>query len=377
MNILLRIFVLLALAGALALGGLRLYFGGGAAYSNVTTAPAIGEPGLETVLAHPDPIGGIAVSSNGRVFFTTHNGGRPNGPRVFEWRDGRAQPFPDPAIQAVVFETPAGLAIDRQNRLWVADPANHGMGRPRLVAVDLGTGLVSYEHVFPRTIAPRGSMLHDIQVDPSGRIVYLADTSFWRKSPALVVHDTATRQSRRLLEKHPSVKAQDWTIETPVRKMRYAGGLVSLKPALHGLALDPTGQWLHFGAMAHDSLYRVPTQALFDLQLTPSDLAGQVERVGRKPMSDGLSADLAGNVYITDVEHGAVLRMTPDGELKTIVRSPRIRWAESLSFGADGWLYVSDSALPEVLLKPRSQIEDRGPYHVFRFRPGTTGVAGQ
>jgi hypothetical protein len=39
----------------------------------------------------------------------------------------------------------------------------------------------------------------------------------------------------------------------------------------------------------------------------------RVESVGRKPLSDGLSADLAGNVYITDVEHGAVLRMAPGG----------------------------------------------------------------
>jgi sugar lactone lactonase YvrE len=166
-------------------------------------------------------------------------------------------------------------------------------------------------------------------------------------------------------------------IETPVREMRYIASLVPYKPGLHGIALDPTGRWLYLGAMAHGLLYRVPAAALADASISAAELTALVEQVGNKPLSDGLSADIAGNVYITDVEHGAVLRMDPAGNLRTIVRSPRIRWAESLSFGPDGWLYVSDSALAETLLKPRSQVEDRAPYHVFRFRPGTNGVPGQ
>ena len=377
MNAVIRIFLVLVLVGAIAAGGLRLYFGGGTPYANLTEAPAIGEPGLETVLEHPDPIGSVAVSADGRVFFTSHPLARPNGPRLFEWRDGRAQAFPAADIQAAVFETPFGLAIDRQNRLWVIDPARQGLGRPRVVAIELASGLVVHEHVFPRETAPRGSLLYELQVDASGRVVYIADGSFWRKRPALVVYDTATRRSRRVLEGHGSLRAQDWLIRTPVREMRFAGGLIPMKPALRGIALDPTGQWLHFGAMTNDTLYRVPTSTLLEPTLSNGDIAENVEALGRKPLSNGLSADLYGNVYITDVEHGAVLRMAPGGQLSTIVKSPRIRWAESLSFGRDGWLYVADSALPEVLLKRRAEIEDRGPYQVYRFRPGTTSIAGQ
>lgn len=377
MNAPLRIIVLLILAAALAFGGLRLYFGGGTNYGDLTTAPVVKEDGLQTVLAHPEPIGNVAVSSAGRVFFTVHPEARPEGPRLLEWRDGKAVAFPAEDIQAVVFESPLGIAVDRLDRLWVIDSGSHGLGRPRIVAIDLATGLVAHEHVFPRDIAPRGSFLQDLQVDPAGRIVYIADTSFWRKSPALVVYDTVTRKSRRLLEKHPSVLPQDRIIRTPVRKMIFVGGLVPMKPGLDGIALDPTGQWLHFGAMAHDTLYRIATSALLDEQLTGKELGEQVEPVGRKVLSDGLSADLSGNVYITDVEHGAVLRMAPGGALTTIAKSPRIRWADGLSFGPEGWLYLSDSALPDVLLKSRAHIQSQGPYHVYRFRPGTTGVPGQ
>jgi len=375
MNIILRILILLVLAAALVVGGLRLYFGGGAPYKDLSSAPLVGEPGLSAVLEHPDPIGSVAVSADGRLFFTAHEDGRPEGARLFEWRDGRAIPFPSEETQAALLETPAGITIDRRNRLWVIDPANHGMGRPRIVAIDLDSGLVVHEHVFPRETAPRGSLLHQLQVDPEGRMIYIADVGFLRKSPAIVVYDSVTRSSRRRLENHGSLRAQDWLIRTPVREMRFVGGLVPLKPGLHGIALDPTGQWLHFAAMAHDTLYRVPTGALLDGQLADSELGDQVEPVGSKPLSDGLAADLAGNVYVADVEHGAVMRMAPDGRLTTLVRSPRIRWAESLWFDPEGWLYVSDSAMPEVLMQSRAQIEERGPYHIYRFSPN--GAAAQ
>lgn len=370
MSKLLRLLLVLVLACALLLGGLRLYFGGGSAYGDLSTAPAISESGLEMVLAYPEPIGNVAVSAGGRVFFTVHPEARAEGPRLLEWRNGRAQAFPPEDIQSIVLETPLGIVVDRQDRLWVIDPASHGFGRPRIVAIDLASGLVVHEHVFPRSVAPRGSYLQDLRVAPDGRMVYVADASFLRKSPALVVYDSATRRSRRVLEGHPSVRAQDWIIQTPMRQMRFFGGIVPMKVGLDGIALDPGGRWLVFGAMSNDTLYRVPTAALLDAELSAQALAERVEALGKKPLSDGLAVDAAGHVYITDVEHGAVLRMAPGGQLGTLVRSPRIRWADDLSFGPDGWLYLADSALPEVLLRTRGHIREHGPYHVYRFRPG-------
>ena len=48
-----------------------------------------------------------------------------------------------------------------------------------------------------------------------------------------------------------------------------------------------------------------------------------------------------------------------------------------IEFGPDGYLYIADSALPELILQPREHIENSGPYRVFRFRPGFEGVPGQ
>lgn len=377
MGIIIRLLIVAILGAAAAVGALWLHFGGAKAYGQLAADPSVPESGLETVLSYPEPIGNVAVSPSGRVFFTLHPEARPDGSRLLEWRDGKAVPFPAAEVQAQLLETPLGLVVDRQNRLWTVDAARHGLGRPRIVAVDLATGQVVHEHVFPRDVAPRGSLLQDLSIDAGGGTVYITDLSFWRNSPALVVYDVATRLSRRVLEGHASGQPQDWLIRTPLREMRFFGGAVPLKPGLDSIALDATGQWLYYGAMAHDTLFRVPTGALRDAGLSARDLADAVEPVGRKPLSDGLSADLLGNLYITDVEHGAVLRMAPGGQLSTIVRSPRVRWADSLSFGPDGWLYLADSALPEILLKTRGHIAASGPYHVFRFRPGTAGTPGQ
>ena len=95
------------------------------------------------------------------------------------------------------------------------------------------------------------------------------------------------------------------------------------------------------------------------------------------PSENQVYADIDGNIYVTDVEHGSVLKVGPDGSVVTVVRSPRIRWADALSFGPDGWLYLADSAIPELVLKPREHVRSQAPYFIFRFRPGHSGVPGQ
>ncbi len=355
----------------------RMRYGGGAPYPDVTGKPLLGDDQLETVLAFPEPIGNIAVSADGRVFFTVHPESRPAGAKLFEFREGTARPYPDDSLQTELFETPLGLVVDRRQRLWIIDHGRHGFGRPRLLAIDLQTDSVVHDHRFARVAAPRGSFLQDLQVSPDGRTVFIADLSFWRKDPAIVVHDVTTASDRRVLEDHASVSAQDWIITTPVRRMVFFGGLAAMKPGIDGIAISTDGDWLAYGAMTHDTLYRVPTAALLDSSRDAAGIASQVEALGRKPLSDGLSADLEGGVWITDVEHGAVLRMAPNGELETWIESPHIRWADALSFGPDGWLYLADSAIPHQVLRSKRHIASQAPYYVFRFRPGVSGVPGQ
>ena len=373
MKKLLLLLLVVALVGA---GVLRLRYGGGQPYPDLSTTPLLPEGRLEMVLSYPEPIGNVAVGPDGRLFFTVHPESRPEGNKLLEWVDGAAVPYPNGTVQPHLFETVLGLVVDRQNRLWVIDNGNHGFGTPRLIAFNLADGTVSHNYEFHPEIAPAGSFLQDLQVTADGRAVFIADASIWRKSPAIIVYDVETRAARRVLESHPSVSAQDYLVRTPIRDMRFLGGLVSLKTGVDGIALDAENEWLYYGAINNSDLFRVRVRDLLNPTLPARQLGNDVERFGAKPLSDGLSTDLEGNVYITDVEHGAVMRLDPARALDTVIRSPQIRWADGLSFGPDGWLYLSDSAIPELVLKSRSHIEAQGPYFIFRFRPGPAGVPG-
>ena len=66
-----------------------------------------------------------------------------------------------------------------------------------------------------------------------------------------------------------------------------------------------------------------------------------------------------------------------DGRLTTVVKDPRIRWADGLSFGPDGWLYLADSAIPHIVLEGAEHHAAQAPYYVWRFRPGSAAAAGR
>jgi len=105
--------------------------------------------------------------------------------------------------------------------------------------------------------------------------------------------------------------------------------------------------------MNHGGLFRVPVRDLRNPVLASRDLETAVERYSDKPLSDGLST------------------------LQTVIKSEKIRWADGLSFGPDGWLYLADSALSEQILQTTDHVAAAGPYYIFRFQPGFTGIPGQ
>jgi sugar lactone lactonase YvrE len=362
----------------IALVAVVLYvrYGRGEPYPDLSAAPMLDETTLEVVVTSPEPIGNVAVSSDGRIFYTIHPESRPSGPKLLEWVDGAPMPFPSDDAQAL-FETPLGVVVDRQNRLWTIDHGNHGTGQAKLMAFDLASGEVVHEYEFDSSVAQLGSFLQDLQVDSSGEHVFIADVSFWRKNPGLIVYDVASGDARRVLESDESVSAQDWLIRNPTKDMKFFGGLVVLKPGVDGIAISRDDEWVYFGAMTHDTMYRIAVEALLDATLSKGALAARVQAVGDKPLNDGLSTDSKGNLLITDVEHSAVLRMTPEGELTTLVKSDRIRWADALSYGPDGWLYVADSAIPDQMLQSKSHMKENAPYYIFRFKPGIAGPPGQ
>ena len=166
-----------------------------------------------------------------------------------------------------------------------------------------------------------------------------------------------------------------YLIQNRNRTMSFMGGIVSLCGGVDGIALGE--EWLYFGALSGSSLYRVRLDDIRDPSIPNTQIAARVERVSEKPLSDGFSIDTDGRVYMTDVEHNAIFRLDAEAGLRTLVRSNRIRWPDALSFGPDGWLYVADSALSDVVLQSKDHIRNKGPYRIFRVQLDAEGTPGQ
>ncbi len=318
---------------------------------------------------------GVVVSKKGRIFMSF--------PRAFglgpycvaEIKNGRPSAYPNASVNRVGHHTEAnklvsvqGLTVDAQDRLWLLDtgilktyhvpyggPKTYpvSFGGPKLVCVDLATNKIVKKILFPIGIAGPNAYLNDVRVDlklGTAGTAFISDSS--EKGPnGIVVVDLATGKSRRRLNNAPSVQAEPGF--TPVVE-----GIPLLKrskrgvPPKHdttgvdGLTLTPDGKYLYYCPNEGQHLYRVSTRTLADPNVTNDQVLAAVEDLGDKGFaSDGIEADAAGNVYLTDYEHNAVKRRTPAGQYVTVAQGPLLVWPDSISFRSDGVMFFTADQL--------------------------------
>jgi hypothetical protein len=360
----------------------NLYGGRGKPFPNLATSPLLPESALEVVATLNEPPGNLAVSKDNRIFFTYHAESRPE-IKVLELVNGQPVPYPNLGFQRErpkgqpFFDQVFSVRIDRQNRLWTLDHGFHGVRQPRLLAFDLATNQLVHQFDVPKKIAGIGSYIQDMQIDVRGERVYIADLGGLAKKPAIIIYDTTTKTARRVLERDRSVTEEDYEINAQGRRMYPLFGLYWMHPALDPIALDKQDEWLYFGPMSGDTLYRARVKDLNDVALSPNELSKRVESFARKSQCDGLTMDVAGNLYVTSIEDGAINRIGQDRKQQTLIKHPLMRWPDGLSFGPDGYLYIADSDIPDVMMKSKAHIAASAPFYLFRFKPGSEGIAGQ
>jgi sugar lactone lactonase YvrE len=349
-------------------------YGGGDPFPDRTSTPILPGTALKLVADLPFPPGNIAISAEERIFFTYHPEGFPPY-NLVELVNGQPQELKFKSDSPITIQTVLSIRIDQQNRLWILDYADHGQGQPQLIAIDLHTMRVVHHHAFSSDIAGLGSHLNDFQVDKTGTHIYIADASILALNPAIIVYDIAEKRARRLLEDHNSVTADDYIPVVEGQKMLIFG-VFAIRPGVDSIALDRKGEWLYFAPVTDEQLHRVRVSDLNNASLSSDELGERVTPFANKTMSDGITSDNAGNIYISDLEHSAITRLNPNGKLETLVRDKKLRWPDGFSFGPNGWLYVTSSALQDVIMKPDQYIAEKGPYKIFKLKTDATATPG-
>jgi sugar lactone lactonase YvrE len=121
-------------------------------------------------------------------------------------------------------------------------------------------------------------------------------------------------------------------------------------------------------------LYRVPTAALRNRNLSPVSVAAQVSFVSGKDSSDGLESGAEGNVYSTAPASASILKIGPNPkfangvEVTTLVHDSGLLWPDTMSLSDDGYLYVTANQLFNQPSMHGGKDLRQKPYVLFRIK---------
>ena len=71
---------------------------------------------------------------------------------------------------------------------------------------------------------------------------------------------------------------------------------------------------------------------------------------------------------VSDIENSAIVRMTPEGKLQTLVKTDKLRWPDGFSLGPDKHLYVTCSSLHQVIGLDPESVRSTAPYQIYRVK---------
>jgi sugar lactone lactonase YvrE len=351
------------------------------ATSSVETQPVKAEqPVLEEVASFPDQqVTGVAVSTQGRIFVNFPFWSDGHTTSVAEvGSDGSVKPFPNEAWQAQEGD-PAkrwvcvqSVFIDDTDALWVLDTAAPMMesvvkGGPKLVKFDLASGEPVQTIHFPETVLPARSYLNDVRIDTTAQVAYVTESGLG----AIFVVDLKSQKIRRLLAEHPAVKAEP-EVELVVDGIKLIDPKTGHTPQIHsdGIELSPDCEWLYFHALTGRTLYRIRTSHLRDEDLPPEELAKKVEKIATTSAPDGMLTGKDGSVYLAAFETNAIERFDPKTKkVEVVVTGKKLQWPDSMSWGPDGFLYVTISQIHRTPKFNKGEIKQLGPFQVLRFKP--------
>ncbi len=259
------------------------------------------------------------------------------------------------------------VVIDDSDRMWVVDPASPKQKgvyneSQKLVEIDLSTDRVV--KTFPlKSATDKQSYINDVRVDTKKQIAYLTNSS----EGGIVIVDLTSGLVRQVLQGDESV------LSDPTYNFQIDGQTVEKDGAVFkvnsdGIALSPTGDSLFYKPLTDDNLYRISTKVLLDTSLSPGQISAEVRFVGKLTTTDGMIFDKKGNLYLGDIEHSRIIRMSPNGQITELVKDPKLIWPDSYHVSDDGFLYISCSQINKQPGFNHGVNKRELPYSIFKIK---------
>jgi len=347
--------------------------------------------GLEVVARfEKTPPGNPAVTPEGRLFVSQHPFGGPQLAVVEVLPDGTTRPYPSeqwaraPGPDGVGLQTVIGVESDKNGVLWILDNGKGGGQGAKLVAWDTRGEKLVRSYPLPPPAAAANSFLQDLVVDPDRGVAVLSDMGrgdlVGENMPALVVVDLKTGEGRRVLQGHPSLQPEEVSMMVENRRITVAdkqGKQVEPRLGLNPITLDPKNEWLYFGSMHGRTVWRVKLEDVVDPKLSAEELGKRVRKYGEKAVSDGISVDSAGNVYVTDLGASAIGVTKPDGSYGVHVKDELLNWPDGMSYGPDGYFYVTVNQLHRHAALNQGNSTVQPPFLLVRFKPLAPSAVGR
>ncbi len=315
---------------------------------------------LETIAQSDKQWTGVAVSHSSRVFVNYPYWSSTVPVSVAEIVNGIPKAFPNmewnQRKDTLSFNAVQSVYVDAKDRLWILDTNNplfKGVksGGPYLYQFDLEINKMILSYTFPNSCFKSNSYFNDVRVDTHNEVAYITDSG----DGAIIVLDLTSKKARRLLDDHPSTESE--TDHLICDSVKWENTVHS-----DGIALSPKCDYLYYIALTGHTLYRIPTHALRNENLSKEELEAKVEKVRQIPATDGMLFDDLGNLYLGGLEDNSINRLNADGELEKVIIDYRIKWADSFAKDTLGNIYFTTS---QIHLSP----ENRDKFKVYMIKP--------
>jgi sugar lactone lactonase YvrE len=347
---------------------------------------AFAEPSTYDIVARLNQgPGNVTVAGTGRVIMSQHQFYEPAHSVVELKGVDTLVPFPNAELNDrtgrsdLKLDSVLGIRAAPDGIVWMLDNGLRSGVTPKLVGWDTQADRLHRVIYLPPPAAPKDQFVNDFAVDLVHRRIFISDPAGGADA-ALIVVDLDTGAARRVLQGHAGVVPEnvDLVIDgRPVQVKDAQGNLVRPRIGANPITEDLRNEWVYFGPMHGHGLYRVRAADLADDKLAAETLARRVERYADKPISDGISIDRDGNLYLGELAENAIGIITPDRKYRRLSRCPNLSWVDSFSFGPEGKLYAVVNRLHRSAVLNGGENLSKPPYFLMRINALASGMAGR